>query len=312
MSEAALRVLSLRQADRWLDRFIEHLRNERRLSPMTCESYRRDLKNFIACCHSQGICDLNQVSPVEIRALVADRHGHGISGRTIRRMLSALRTFYRFLMQEGLVLSNPADAVPAPKARRRLPGVLDVDRMAALLMIQDERPLAVRDRAIMELLYSSGLRLAELVALSLGDLRLGEGLGKVIGKGQKVRIVPIGKTACQVLRHWLCIRAALADAREPAVFVNQRGKRLSARSVQARLHKWSLQQGLDIRAHPHLLRHAFASHLLESSGDLRAVQELLGHADIATTQIYSHLDFQHLSQAYDRSHPRAKRKRPCT
>lgn len=302
----------MRQADRWLERFIQHLGNGRRLSPMTCETYRRDLEHFIAHCHAQGIHDLTKVSAVEIRALVADRHARGISGRTIRRMLSALRTFYRFLMREELILSNPAAAVPAPKVRRHLPGVLDVDAMAGLLMIQDQHPLAVRDRAIMELLYSSGLRLSELVALNLGDLRLKERLVKVLGKGQKVRIVPVGKTACQVLHNWLRIRATLVDGREPAVFVNQRGSRLSARSVQARLHKRSLQQGLGVRAYPHLLRHAFASHLLESSGDLRAVQELLGHADIATTQIYSHLDFQHLSQVYDRSHPRAKRKRSCT
>lgn len=302
----------MRQAERWLERFIRHLRERRRLSPTTCESYRRDIEHLIAFCRVHGIDDLRQVSPAEIRALVADRHLHGIGGRTIRRMLSALSTFFRFLMQEGVVSSHPGANVPAPRAGRRLPGVLDVERMATLLMIEEEHPLAVRDRAIMELLYSSGLRLSELVALDLGDLHLEEGLVKVLGKGQKMRIVPVGQTACQVLGKWLKIRAALAAEGEAAVFVSRNGARLSARSVQTRLHKWSLQQGLDSRAHPHLLRHAFASHLLESSGDLRAVQELLGHADITTTQIYSHLDFQHLSQVYDRTHPRAKRKRQCT
>jgi integrase/recombinase XerC len=227
-------------------------------------------------------------------------------------MLSAMRTFFRFLMQEGLILHNPAADVPAPRTGRRLPGVLDVDRMGSLLMIQDEHPLAIRDRAIMELVYSSGLRLSELIALDVGDLRLAEGLIKVLGKGRKTRIVPVGKMACQILSQWLNIRDQIAEAGELAVFINQRGTRLSARSVQARLHKWSLVQGLDTRVYPHLLRHAFASHLLESSGDLRAIQELLGHADIATTQIYSHLDFQHLSEVYDRTHPRAKRKRQCT
>jgi integrase/recombinase XerC len=279
---------------------------------MTCENYRCDLGHLIAYCRLHGIRDLNRVSSVEIRALVVERHLRGISGRTIRRMLSALRTFFRFLMQEGLVSHDPVVDVPTPKVGRRLPRLLDVDRMASLLAIQDEHPLAVRDRAIMELLYSSGLRLSELVALDRGDLHLGEGLVKVLGKGQKARIVPVGQMACQALRNWLTMRQNLADAAEEAVFVNQRGTRLSPRSVQARLHKWSLAQGLDTRAYPHLLRHAFASHLLESSGDLRAVQELLGHADIATTQIYSHLDFQRLSQVYDRAHPRATRKSQCT
>lgn len=302
----------MRQAEKWLDRFIQHLRNGRRLSPMTCQSYGRDLDHLIAFSHLHGIDDLAGITPAEIRALVADLHLHGTSGRTIRKMLSALRTFFRFLMQEGVVSHNPVSDVRGPKLGRRLPRVLDVDRVASLLEIQDERPLAVRDRAIMELLYSSGLRLSELVALDVGDLRLGEALARVLGKGQKVRIVPIGHTACQVLGKWLKIRDGLADGGEAAVFINQTGTRLSARSVQARLHRWSLLQGLDTRAHPHLLRHAFASHLLESSGDLRAVQELLGHADIATTQIYSHLDFQHLAEVYDRSHPRAKRKRQCS
>ena len=300
------------QAERWLDRFIQHLRDERRLSPMTCESYRRDLVHLIDFCRLRGIRDLKGVSSVEIRALVADCHVQGISGRTIRRMLSALRTFFRFLLQERLVLRDPVAEVKPPKVGHRLPGVLDVDRVASLLTLQDQRPLAVRDRAIMELLYSSGLRLSELVALDLSQLQLAEGLVKVLGKGQKMRVVPVGNTACQALGNWLGVRAEFANGGESAVFVNQRGTRLSARSVQARVQKWSLRQGLDTRVYPHLLRHAFASHLLESSGDLRAVQELLGHADIATTQIYSHLDFQHLSQVYDRAHPRAKRKRQCT
>lgn len=275
---------------------------------MTCETYRRDLSHLIGFCHLHGIRDLSRVSSGEIRALVAERHLRGNSARTVRRMLSAMRSFFRFLMQQGWATHNPAINVPAPKARQHLPGVIDVDRMASLLSIEDKGALAVRDRAIMELLYSSGLRLSELVGVDVGDLRLSEGLVRVTGKAQRVRIVPVGQPARQALERWLQIRAGLVREGETAVFVNRTGTRLSARSVQDRLHRWGLRQGIDARVHPHLMRHAFASHLLESSGDLRAVQELLGHADIATTQIYSHLDFQHLSQVYDKSHPRAKRK----
>ncbi|MGF1613804.1 MAG: tyrosine recombinase XerC [Gammaproteobacteria bacterium] len=302
----------MRQARRWIERFLGRLSSERRLSPMTCETYRRDLDLFIDFCRRHGVNDLNMLTPAEIRTLIAERHLRGVSAQTIRRMLSALRTFFRFLMQEGAMAHNPAADIPAPRAGRRLPEVLDVDRVASLLMVPNASPLAVRDRAIMELLYSSGLRVSELVALDLADLRLAEGLVRVQGKGRKVRVVPVGQTACRVLAEWLELRGQFSKIGEAAVFTNQRGDRLSRRSIQDRLHRWSLLQGLETRVYPHLLRHCCASHLLESSGDLRAVQELLGHADIATTQIYSHLDFQHLSQVYDQAHPRAKRKRPCS
>lgn len=299
------------RADEALGRFLEHLAGERRYSPRTREAYRRDLAALQAYCRRHRIDDWARLSGADVRAFAAERHRGGLSGRSVQRLLSSVRSFYRFLLREGVVESNPAVAVPAPKGRRRLPRTLDADQVARLLEnTAPTGPLAVRDRALMELLYSSGLRLAETVALDCADIDLDDGTVQVTGKGAKTRIVPVGRHARAALRRWLAVRAGLAhpDAGD-ALFLGRGGRRLGARAVQRRLADWARRAGLDARVHPHRLRHSFASHLLESSGDLRAVQELLGHSDIRTTQVYTHVDFQHLARVYDVAHPRARKRR---
>ena len=291
-----------------LDRFAAHLAHERRLAPLTCSHYRRHLDTFAQHCRGAGIDDWAAVDALRVRAFVAQQHRRGNSAKTLQAMLSAIRGLFNFLLREGQLGHNPAQDVRAPRSGRKLPEPLDADQMARLLEPDQTDPLARRDHAMMELLYSSGLRLAELVAADLCDLDRREALIRVTGKGAKDRIVPVGRVALQALDTWLAVRAGIAASDESALFVNRAGKRLSARSVQERLRRRGLQRGVAGRVHPHKLRHSFASHLLESSGDLRAVQELLGHSDISTTQIYTHLDFQHLASVYDRAHPRAKKK----
>ncbi len=291
-----------------VERFLAHLDRERRLSPLTAQAYRRDLRALVAFCRDNRMGGWGRLDAADIRRYAAWRHRAGAGGRSVQRALSAVRTFYRYLLREGLVERNPASGIAAPKSPRKLPRVLEADRVSALLALPEEDPLAVRDRAIMELLYSSGLRLSEVVALKVRDLDLLEGFVDVTGKGGKGRIVPVGRIARSALQTWLRTREALCSADEPGLFVTRHGRPMSARSIQARVRRWALAQGLGLHVHPHMLRHSFASHLLESSGDLRAVQELLGHADIRTTQVYTHLDFQHLAQVYDRAHPRARRK----
>jgi len=243
----------------------------------------------------------------QVRAYAAWRHRAGTSGRSLQRTLSALRVLFRYLASEGQIRTNPAQHVRAPRAPRKLPLVLDVDQMDRLLAIKTSDPLALRDRAIMELAYSSGLRLSELVSLNVSNLDLPERLADITGKGGKERKTPVGRIACKVLTRWLEARSGLAAMDETALFVGRGGKRLTPRTIQYRMRDWARRLGINQHVHPHMLRHAFASHLLESSGDLRAVQELLGHSDISTTQIYTHLDFQHLAQIYDKAHPRAKK-----
>jgi integrase/recombinase XerC len=291
----------------WPERYLAHLAGERRLAPLTVHHYRRDLATFTAYCTAQGISDWAAVTVPQVRAFIATRHRASLSGRSLQRLLSTLRGFYRYLLREGQSTGNPAQAVRAPKSPRQLPGVLDVDQLAHLLDQTPQTPLEVRDHAMLELLYSSGLRLAELVALRGDAVDLADGSLRVTGKGNKVRLVPVGSQARAALQHWLPLRTGLAALDEPALFVGHRGRALTARAVQLRLLRWGRRGGADARLHPHLLRHCCASHLLESSGDLRAVQELLGHADIRTTQIYTHLDFQHLAKIYDAAHPRAKK-----
>lgn len=288
--------------------FDDYLRYERRLSPRTLGSYRRDLDDFLDWVSEQQVADWNRIDTQHVRSYAAKRHRQGLSAKSLQRHLSAIRTLFRYLLRERHVSYNPADGVRAPKVRRTLPHTLDADQMAHLLNLPGDEPLDRRDRAIMELFYSSGLRLAELVALNVKDAHSDDGLLQITGKGNKVRSVPVGRFAREAIDAWLQIRMELAAAGEPALFVSQRGNRLSARSVEARLQRRAIEQGMPSDVHPHMLRHSFASHLLESSGDLRAVQELLGHSDISTTQIYTHLDFQHLAQVYDQAHPRARRK----
>ena len=293
----------------WIDRFIRHLEIERRLSPLTCKNYRRDLDALTAWLDQAGVAGWSDVDSEHIRAFSAACFRKGLSARSIQRRLSAARTFFRFLIREKAVRKNPITSVSAPKSKKRLPGNLDADRMARLLEIPGSGPLVERDRAMLELLYSSGLRLAELVDLDVGDVDMADATVRVTGKGNKDRIVPVGRQALRALRQWNLSRAGLAAAGEPALFVSNRGSRISPRSVQARVKHWARHQGIDANVYPHLFRHSFATHLLESSHDLRGVQELLGHANISTTQVYTHLDFQHLAQIYDRTHPRARRKK---
>ena len=291
-----------------LSAFLDYLHYERRLSPRTLAGYRHDLKEFCTWLHGHAVTDWIRVDSQHVRSYAATRHRQGLSPKSLQRHLSAIRSWFRFLSREGRVPSNPAEGVRAPRANRRLPQTLDADQLGHLLELPGDTPLDRRDRAIMELFYSSGLRLAELVDLDVVDMRSSDGLLQVTGKGRKTRRIPVGRFAREAVEQWLAVRPQLAKTGEPALFVSQRGSRLSPRSVEARLRQRALEQGMPTHVHPHMLRHSFASHVLESSGDLRAVQELLGHADISTTQIYTHLDFQHLAQVYDQAHPRAKRK----
>lgn len=292
----------------WPGRYLAHLSQQRRLAILTVDNYRRDLKVFAEFCTAQGLTAWDAVTVQHVRAFVAQRHRVGLSGRSLQRALSTLRGFFDYLVREGLTGHNPAQLVRAPKTPHKLPHALDVDQVMQLLDRVPQTDLEVRDQAMLELFYSSGLRLAELVSLRLGDLDLADATVRVVGKGSKTRLVPLGSRARQALERWLQLRKTLAQVGEDAVFVGRRGRRLTPRAVQLRLARWALCHQAEGRLHPHMLRHSFASHLLESSGDLRAVQELLGHADISTTQVYTHLDFQHLAKVYDAAHPRAKKK----
>ena len=286
-----------------MDRFIEHRRSERHLSPPTQSNYRRDLERLIK--HSDRDLPVDRIDGLAIRSLLADQHRAGRSGKSLQRWLSALRTFFQFCLANGWIQVNPAQGIKAPKSPRKLPNSLDVDAVSQLMSFSGDSWLDARDRAIIELLYSSGLRLAELTSLDLNSLDLHDASVEVTGKGNKTRILPIGSHAINALRNWLEVRRDHALDGETALFVSRRGTRLGNRAVQQRLALLGIRQGSSQRLHPHMLRHSFASHLLESSGDLRAVQELLGHANLSTTQVYTHLDFQHLASVYDKSHPRA-------
>ena len=292
----------------WLPRFLNHLSFERRLSSHTDSNYRRDLERVIEYCERHGVDDWPRLDSQHVRSFAAAEFRRGQAPRTIQRRLSALRSFCNFLVREGVLSANPAIEVQAPKAKKRLPKTLDADQMSRLLSFRTDEQLGVRDKAIMELFYSSGLRLSELTALDLPDIDLRDRTVRVTGKGNKTRIVPVGRFAVEALSRWLRERTALADIGTQALFVGQGGQRLGPRAVQVRIAGWAKRQGLGLHLHPHMFRHSFASHLLESSQDLRGVQELLGHANISTTQVYTHLDFQHLAKIYDAAHPRAKRK----
>jgi len=294
--------------------YLHHLADERRMSPHTVANYQRDLLRVDAWRREQGLPDWPRVHEADLRRYLAGRHRGGIGGRTLARELSALRGFYTYLLREGRTGVNPARGIRAPKAGRHLPDTFDADGLAALLDADaaggaDDDPLSRRDTAMVELFYSSGLRLAELVAVDCRDIDPGDATLTVTGKGNKTRRVPVGRQALAAIAAWQQVRGLLAAEDEPALFVSRRGNRIHPRTVQARLRHWAQTRGAARRLHPHLLRHSFASHLLESSGDLRAVQELLGHADISTTQVYTHLDFQHLAQVYDKAHPRARKRR---
>lgn len=292
-----------------VDAFVGgHLLRERHLSSNTASAYRRDLGIVVQHCDRSGITRWKDLDAHAVRALAGAEFRRGRSPSSLQRLLSSTRAFCRWLVREGVIVHNPAVDIRAPKSTRRLPSVLDVDQVARLLDLPGDDAEVVRDRAILELFYSSGLRLAELCSLDLVELDLDGREVRVTGKGAKTRVVPVGRHACTALRAWLKVRAALAAPAENAVFVGRRGARITARLVQQRVAHWARVQGIGRHVHPHMLRHSFATHVLESSSDLRAVQELLGHADIKTTQVYTHLDFQHLARVYDNAHPRARKK----
>ncbi len=287
--------------------WLAHLCEVRQLSDHSVQAYRRDLEQALEFFQQQGLAGWQQLRPADVRSWLAAMRRQQLAPASMARRLSALRSFYQYLQQQGQASVNPARGIRPPKDARRLPVVLDVDRAGQLL---DELPVddlgGLRDKAMLELLYSSGLRVSELTGLDLPDLDLAAGQVRVLGKGNKQRDLPVGSKACAALQGWLAVRSQWAKD-TPALFVGERGARIQPSVVRQRL-KRAGQLGLGQHVHPHMLRHSFASHLLESSQDLRAVQELLGHANISTTQIYTHLDFQHLAQVYDQAHPRARRK----
>jgi len=292
-------------ASPYLRGYLEHLSNERRLSRHTVDSYARDIAALFAL--TEGT-PLKQVQVHQVRRGVAQLHGRGLDGRTLARMLSAWRGFFHYLARDHGFEQNPCVGIRPPRAAKRLPHALSPDEAGRLMEISATDPLAVRDKAMMELFYSSGLRLSELTSLAHDDVNFRDATLRVTGKGAKTRIVPVGRFALAALEVWLPVRGGLARPDEKALFVGRDGAALGPRAVQARLKHWALRLGLADKVHPHALRHSFASHLLQSSGDLRAVQEMLGHSSISTTQVYTHLDFQHLAKAYDAAHPRAKKK----
>jgi len=291
--------------------FLQYLAQVRQLSPHTTSNYQRDLGKLLSWCQQKNIRQSDDIKPADIRSWIAALHRGGLGGKSLQRCLSATRSLFRYLTSRRQVKNNPALGIQAPKANRKLPSTLNADQVNQFLAIKEDDWLALRDRAIMELFYSSGLRLSELVNLDLNNLDLPSQLIHVTGKGNKSRTLPVGRIAVKCLENWLTVRPDQTGAHlTPALFISRKGRRISARNVQQRIRKYSTSQQLSQHVHPHMLRHSFASHLLESSGDLRAVQELLGHADISTTQIYTHLDFQHLAKIYDKAHPRAGKKDP--
>ena len=287
--------------------YLKQLEVERQLSPHTLKAYQRDLKKLVSYSEQHSLLLWQGLSHHRARLFAASLNAKGLNPKSIKRILSAARGLCRFLISNNKLDANPFDDVKAPKAAKRLPKTLSVDQITSLVEINPKDPLSYRDKAILELFYSSGLRLAELCSLDLYELDLGSNIVRVTGKGNKVRELPIGRQANAALKAWLVQRNNLPIKDPQAVFLSRLGSRISVRAIQARVKHWAKVQGIDINVSPHMLRHSFASHMLESSGDLRAVQELLGHANISTTQIYTHLDFQHLAQIYDDAHPRAKK-----
>jgi integrase/recombinase XerC len=289
----------------YLDGYLAWLRNEKQYSALTAENYARDLRHLFELAADTPLA---QLKIHHIRRFIAQLHGKGLGGRSLARMLSAWRGFFTYLMRDHGLTDNPCVGLRAPKSPKTLPQALSPDEAARMVDLPGDTPEVLRDKAMFELFYSSGLRLAELVNLDPAQLDMNAGEVRVTGKGSKTRIVPLGSHAITALQTWLTVRDRLASADEPALFVGQRGKRITPRVVQLRMKQWGIKQGITSNVHPHLLRHSFATHVLQSSGDLRAVQEMLGHASISTTQVYTHLDFQYLSKIYDAAHPRAKKK----
>lgn len=309
--------MSANELDQCVDAFLKHLAQERQLSKHTLDAYRRDTRALLQYLHHSELTSWRQISSHHLRHFITTLNRQGLSGKTLQRKLSAVRTLFNYLAREGFVKNNPAMEFSAPKSAATLPKTIDTDQVSRLLDITSNSWHSIRDRAMLELFYSSGLRLAELVGSNINDITFSDSSIKVRGKGNKERVLPVGGKAREAIASWLKVRAELPDNTpekpaaidESALFISQRGRRISPRSVQERVRQWCIKLGISGKVHPHTLRHSFASHMLESSQDLRAVQELLGHADIATTQIYTHLDFQHLAEVYDKAHPRASRRK---
>ncbi len=289
----------------YLAGFLAQLRQERRLSRHTADAYARDVRALLELA---GTTPLAELQIHQIRRFVAQLHGRGLGGKSLARLLSAWRGFFKYLARDHGFSLNPCAGVRAPKSPKSLPKALSPDEATRLVSFAGDDKLAVRDRAIFEMFYSSGLRLSELTSLKSGDVNYSDATVRVTGKGNKTRVVPVGSHALQALKTWMTVRDSLVKQDEAALFVSQNGGAITPRAIQQRLKTWSIKQGLPGNVHPHMLRHSFASHVLQSSGDLRAVQEMLGHASISTTQVYTHLDFQYLAKVYDQAHPRAKRK----
>ncbi len=290
-----------------LPEYLQFLQFERGLSPLTRENYARDIIHLVKLADSIA---LNELQNTHIRRFIATLHSKGLGGKSIARMLSSWRGLFEFLVNRKGFSNNPVIGLRAPKSPKTLPQALSIEQAIKLVDIQGDDILSIRDHAILELFYSSGLRLSELVNLDIDAMDFLAGTVEVTGKGNKTRIVPMGGHAMEAIQKWLILRVniTLKDTASKAVFIGLQGRRISARNIQYRLKEWSVKQGINSSVHPHMLRHSFASHVLQSSGDLRAVQEMLGHANISTTQVYTHLDFQHLSKTYDAAHPRAKKK----
>lgn len=287
--------------------YLQFLNYERGLSPLTRESYARDIRQLIALSDGTTFDDLQSS---HIRRYIASLHSKGLGGKSIARMLSSWRGFFDFLVKRHQYSNNPVIGLRAPKSAKALPKALSIEQTIQLVDIKDNDILSIRDHAFLELFYSSGLRLSEVVNLNINQLDFSAGTVTVTGKGNKTRIVPLGNHAIIAIQKWLPLRTTLLinNPEEKAAFISKQGNRISARNIQYRLQAWSIKQGVNSSIHPHMLRHSFASHVLQSSGDLRAVQEMLGHANISTTQVYTHLDYQHLTKVYDTAHPRAKKK----
>ena len=296
------------QYSKHLDAFYEFLRNEKGLSIYTQRSYKRQLTTIAEQLIELGVESWQEVDAGWVRQITSKGMREGLKASSLSTRLSSLRSFFDCLVLRNVLTANPAKGVSAPRKSRPLPKNIDVDEMGQLLEVNEDDPLSIRDRAMMELMYGAGLRLAELVGIDVRDIQLRQGELRVIGKGDKERKVPFSGQAKEWLGHWLQVRNQLAKPEEPGLFVSKLGVRISHRNVQKRMAEWGMKQGVNSHISPHKLRHSFATHMLESSGNLRAVQELLGHENISTTQIYTHLDFQHLAQAYDQAHPRAKKK----
>ncbi|MBL8522611.1 MAG: tyrosine recombinase XerC [Betaproteobacteria bacterium] len=294
--------------DASIERYLGFLTHERRLAALTVKHYGRDLA-LLGQLADGAKKVVTALSQADIRRFAATLHGRGLSAKSLARVLSGWRGYYEFLIRDQRTAANPVDGVRPPKAARKLPQTLSPDQAVQLVSFTDDTPEGIRDRAIYELLYSSGLRVSEVTGLNLDSIDFSTAEVRVTGKGSKTRIVPVGSHALEAVKNWLLVRASLNPLDVDALFVGTRGRRLSPRLVQSRIKLWAARQGLTIDPHPHMLRHSFASHVLQSSGDLRAVQEMLGHASIASTQVYTHLDFQHLAKVYDTAHPRAKRKK---